>query len=76
MCIGEERRVTVPPQLGFGRRGNKVFGVPPDATLEYRIKLVSINMTTDPRVRRADVADEQRFSEDNEGNVVNAATLP
>lgn len=74
MCIGEERRVSVPPRLGFGSRGSKAYGVPPDAALEYRVKLVSINMQTDPRARRADVDDEQRFYEGDDGRVFNAAT--
>ena len=73
MCIGEERLVKVPPRLGFGARGSKTYGVPADAELEYRIKLVSINMQTDPRARRADLDDEQRFREDAEGNVINGA---
>ena len=76
MCIGEERRVSVPPQLGYGRRGSKLYGVPPDAPLEYRIKLVSINLQTDPKARREDVDDEQRFYEDENGRVQNAATDP
>jgi FK506-binding protein 2 len=61
MCVGEERTLRVPPELGFGRRGNKLYGVPPDAPLIYQVKLVSINMQTDPRTRRADLPDEQRF---------------
>ena len=73
MCIGEERRVYVPSRLGFGARGSKVYGVPPDQPLEYTIKLVSINMQTDPKLRRQDVDDEQRFREDGAGNAINAA---
>ena len=75
MCIGEERRVTIPPLLGFGSRGSKVYGVPPDAVLEYTVKLVSINSRYDANARRADIDDEQRFSEDEEGTMRNAATL-
>jgi FK506-binding protein 2 len=74
MCIGEERLVRVPARLGFGARGSKVYGVPPDAALEYRIRLVSINGVGDPRARREDQPDEQRFREDSEGNVINAAS--
>ena len=65
--------MSVPPLLGFGRKGSKAYGVPPDAALEYRIRLVSINMQTDPKARRVDIDDEQRFSEDGAGNVVNDA---
>lgn len=61
MCIGEEREVRVPAQLGFGARGSKTFGVPPGEDLVYRVKLVSIAGQTDPRTRRADLDDEQRF---------------
>eukprot|EP00900_Chrysochromulina_parva_P006803 jgi/Chrpa1/16123/Chrysochromulina_OHIO_Genome00004066-RA len=75
MCIGEERLLLVPSRLGFGTRGSKVFGVPPDAPLDYRVRLVSINMITDPKARRAEVGDEQRYSEDESGDIVNAAGL-
>jgi FK506-binding protein 2 len=75
MCIGEERLLLVPSRLGFGTRGSKVFGVPPDAPLDYRVRLVSINMITDPKARRAVVDDEQRYSEDESGDIVNAAGL-
>ena len=62
--------------MGFGSRGSKAYGVPPDAQLEYRVKLVSINMQTDPKARRVDVDDEQRYYEDQAGNVFNAAMDP
>ena len=61
MCIGEERTLRVPPELGFGRRGNKLYGVPPDTPLTYRVRLVSINMQTDPASDRATIPDEQRY---------------
>ncbi len=63
MCIGERRRVRVPAQLGFGSRGSRTYGVPPDAVLLYDVKLVSINGQTDPGLRREDLPDEQRFQE-------------
>jgi len=72
MCIGEERLVRVPPRLGFGSRGSKAFLVPPDSVLEYRVRLVSINAQTDAKVSRAELADEQRFSEDADGTITNA----
>ena len=61
MCIGEERTLRVPPELGFGSRGSRIFGVPPNAPLVYKVRLVSINMQTDPKVVRAELPDEQRF---------------
>ena len=73
MCIGEERLVSVPPRLGFGARGSKAFGVPADSALRYRVRLVSINMIDDPKARREELPDEQRYMEDGEGNVYNAA---
>ena len=47
--------------------------MPPDAPLTYTIKLISINGVTDRAARRADIDDEQRYSEDAAGNVYNAA---
>ena len=61
MCIGEERTLRVPPELGFGRRGNRLYGVPPDSPLTYRVRLVSINLQTDPASDRATLPDEQRY---------------
>jgi len=43
MCVGEKRRLTIPPSLGFGERGIKRRNVPPNATLIYDVKVVSIN---------------------------------
>lgn len=60
MCVGERRRVRVPPRLGFPR-GSKTFGIPPGSTLVFDVTLVSINGQTDPALRREDVADERRF---------------
>jgi len=49
MCIGEQRRLQVPPSLGYGTRGvpkGKIIPklpVPPNATLIYDVTLVGIN---------------------------------
>ena len=61
MCIGERRLLRVPPALGFGSRGSKLYGVPPDATLDYDVTLRGINLQYDPRVRREDLDFEQRY---------------
>ena len=61
MCIGEERTLRVPPELGFGRRGSRIYGVPPDSPLTYTVRLVSINLQTDPASDRATLPDEQRY---------------
>lgn len=43
MCVGEKRRVTSPPVLGFGKKGDLGLKVPPDATVVYDVTLVSVN---------------------------------
>ena len=53
MCPGEMRLLQIPPVLGYGSRGNKMFQIPPDSTLFWKVKLVSINSVRegDPRTR-------------------------
>lgn len=43
MCPGERRRITIPPRFGYGSKGNRLFGVPPDQTLTWDVELVRIN---------------------------------
>jgi FKBP-type peptidyl-prolyl cis-trans isomerase len=40
---GERRRVIIPPVLAYGSTGLPRRGIPPDATLQYDITLVSLN---------------------------------
>ena len=47
MCIGERRRIHVPPRLGFGTAGSRVYSVPGNARLVYDVTLVSINAVSD-----------------------------
>ncbi|CAM9316119.1 unnamed protein product, partial [Phaeothamnion confervicola] len=54
MCIGERRRIEVPPRLAFGSAGSKAFGVPPGARLIYGVELVSINLAADGAAARGD----------------------
>ena len=42
-CVGEVRRLAVPPVLGFGEKGAPKRGVPPYAPLDYTIQLLGIN---------------------------------
>uniref|UniRef100_A0A7S2EWK0 peptidylprolyl isomerase n=1 Tax=Trieres chinensis TaxID=1514140 RepID=A0A7S2EWK0_TRICV len=49
MCVGERRRLVVPPVLAYGSQGLKRRGIPPDATLQYDVTLVSVNGLATPR---------------------------
>lgn len=42
-CPGEARRLTIPPRLAYGVKGNRLFGIPPQATLVWHVQLVRIN---------------------------------
>ena len=44
MCIGEKRKLTVPPHLGYGKRGKpEAFRpIPGSATLYFEVKLLGI----------------------------------
>ncbi|XP_071777796.1 peptidyl-prolyl cis-trans isomerase FKBP7 [Centroberyx gerrardi] len=41
MCPGEKRKITVPPELGFGEKGKDP--VPPNATLIFEVELYSVS---------------------------------
>lgn len=43
MCVGERRRLTIPPVLAYGSKGFPRRKIPPNATLQYDISLISIN---------------------------------
>ena len=49
MCVGERRRLLIPPVLAYGSKGLPRRGIPPDATLQYDISLVSVNGLSTPR---------------------------
>lgn len=53
MCPGQVRGVQIPPALAYGGRGNKMFGVPENTPLYWKVELVSVNSVRqgDPRTR-------------------------
>ena len=48
MCVGERRRLLVPPVLAYGSIGLPRRGIPPNATLQYDVTLVSLNGLATP----------------------------
>jgi FK506-binding protein 2 len=49
MCAGERRRLVIPAALAYGSIGVPKRGIPPDATLQYDISLVSLNGISTPK---------------------------
>lgn len=49
MCVGERRRLIIPPVLAYGATGVPRRGIPPNATLQYDITLVSMNGLATPQ---------------------------
>jgi len=49
MCVGERRRIIVPPVLAYGSVGVPRRNIPPNATLVYDVSLVSINGLATPQ---------------------------
>jgi FK506-binding protein 2 len=48
-CVGERRRLLIPPALAYGSKGLPRRGIPPDATLQYDVTLVSLNGLSTPQ---------------------------
>lgn len=49
MCVGERRRLIIPPVLAYGANGVPRRGIPPNATLQYDVTLVSMNGLATPQ---------------------------
>lgn len=41
MCEGEQRQLTIPPELGYGEEGSPP-NIPADATLYFFVELVKL----------------------------------
>lgn len=48
MCVGERRRLIIPPALAYGAKGVPKRNIPPNATLQYDVTLVSLNGLATP----------------------------
>lgn len=42
MCVGEQRRLVIPPEAAFDEEGREDDGIKPGTTLYYFVELVSI----------------------------------
>lgn len=42
MCVGEVRRITLPPLLAYGQQGYPALGIPPGVSVVYTVRLLSL----------------------------------
>lgn len=49
ICVGERRRLVIPPGLAYGSTGVPKRGIPANATLQYDVTLVSLNGLATPQ---------------------------
>ncbi|XP_076902291.1 peptidyl-prolyl cis-trans isomerase FKBP62-like isoform X1 [Bidens hawaiensis] len=74
MKKGEKVILTVKPQYGFGENGKQELGVPPNATLQITLELVSwksvTDVTKDRKVMKKILKEGEGYEKPNEGAVV------
>lgn len=61
MCPGERRILDIPPPLGYGNRGSKLYRIPPNVRLVWTVELVSVNSMKEGDERTRDEV-EGRFA--------------
>lgn len=59
MCPGEVRALQIPPVLGYGPRGNRMYRVPPGTSLYWKVKLVTVNSVGVGDARTRDEMEER-----------------